>query len=106
MYATVKKRTFPLLLIPINPLSQEGMLSSIYNMNKTSYSFLDKHPPSARKQKGEKTPSFGFPPAIAMEMGSPDTCWALQSGPAFHKVSALPEAQDGTFKHKQNQLNT
>lgn len=61
-------------------------MSSFPNMNKTScYSFLDKHPPSARKQKGEKTPSFGFPPAVALEMRSPDTRWALPSGPTPHK---------------------
>lgn len=82
-------------------------MSSIPNMNKTScYSFLDKHPQSACKQEGETTPSFGFPPAIPLEMGSPDTCWARQSGPTLYKVSALPEAQDGTSKHKQNPLNT
>lgn len=99
--------TIPLPLIPINPLSQEGRVSSIPNMNKTScYSFLDKHPASARKQEGETTPSFGFPPAIAMEMGSPDTRRALQSGPTLYKVSSLPEAQDGSSKHKQNLLST
>lgn len=82
-------------------------MSSLPNMNKTScYSFLDKHPSSARKQEGETKPSFGFPPAIALEMDSPDTCWALQSGPRLYKVSSLPEAQDGTSKHKQNLLNT
>lgn len=102
-----KKATIPLPSIPISPCSQEGMVSSMPNMNKTScYSFLDKHPPSARKQEGEKTPSFGFPPAIAMETGSPDTCRARQSGPTLYNVSALPEAQDGTSKHKQNLLNT
>lgn len=82
-------------------------MSSIPNMNKTScYSFLDKHPLSARKQEGDATPSFGFPPAIAMEICSPDGCWALQSGPTLYKVSTLPGAQDGTSKHKQNLLNT
>lgn len=98
--------TIPLLLIPINPLSQEGMVSSIPNMNKTScYSFLYKHPPSARKQEGETVPSFGFPPAIAMEMGSPDASWALRSGPTLYKVAALPQAQDATSEHEQH-LNT
>lgn len=87
-------------------LSQESTVSSIPSMNKTSYSFLDKHPSCARKQEGEATPSFGFPPAIAMKMGSPDICGALRSGPTLNKVSALPKAQDGTSKHKQNLLNT
>ncbi len=82
-------------------------MSSLPNMNKTScYSFLDKHPASARKQEEETTPGFGFPPATAMETGSPDTRWALQRGPTPYKVSTLPEAQDGTSKHKQNLLNT
>lgn len=82
-------------------------MSSIPDMNKTScYSFLDKHPPSACKQEGGTTPSFGFPPAIVLKMGSLDTRWAVQSGPTLHKVPALPEAQDGTSKHKQNLLNT
>lgn len=99
--------TILLPLIPITPPSQEGIVSSISNMNKTScYSFLDKHPPSARKQEGEATPSFGFPPAIPVETDSPDSCWARQSGLTLYKVSALPEAQDGTSKHKQNLLNT
>lgn len=82
-------------------------MSSIPNMNKTScYSFLDKQPPSARKQEGDTTPSFGFPPAIAMEICSPDSCWALQSGMTMYKVSILPGAPDGTSKHKQYLLNT
>lgn len=62
MYCTPQqKATIPLPLIPINPLSQEGMVSSIPNMNKTScYSFLDKHPPSARKQEGERRQALVF----------------------------------------------
>lgn len=66
------KATTPFPLKPIKPLSQEGTVSSIPNMNKTScYSFLDKHPSKCPQTRGGTTASFGFPPAICDGDGLP-----------------------------------
>lgn len=103
------------------PPSREAAAPSNADMNKTSHSFLDKHPPRASKQEGETAPSFGFPPAIALKTGrrrggtwggggggAPPTLAGASpcAGPARNKVSSLPEAPDGSSKHKQKLLNT
>lgn len=80
-------------------------MPSIADMNKTScYSFLDKHPASARNQaRGKRGGELWFSSSNgAVETGSPDARQAPHKwSDAIAKVSWLPEAQDGTSKHKQ-----